>query len=93
MPPVSFSLRPEDIVRFHDAISCLSKFSDLIGLEAHQGKVGVYLHLLVLHNMLHLKLILNYEARLDSTGLFQDCLCCDFLERRWFPPVVQMFGG
>ncbi|MCJ1393789.1 hypothetical protein MMC18_006665 [Xylographa bjoerkii] len=37
MPTLSFTLNPEGVVRIHDAVVCLAKFSDTVGLEARTG--------------------------------------------------------
>lgn len=40
MPVLSFTLPPEGVVRIHDAILCLAKFSETVSLEAHRKNVG-----------------------------------------------------
>lgn len=40
MPVLSFTLSPEGVVRIHDAILCLAKFSETVSLEAHRNNVG-----------------------------------------------------
>ena len=40
MPALAFVLSPEGVVRIHDAIFCLSKFGELVGLEARSDIVG-----------------------------------------------------
>lgn len=40
MPVLSFTLSPEGVVRVHDAILCLAKFSETVSLEAHRKNVG-----------------------------------------------------
>ena len=40
MPTLVFTLVPEGVVRIHDAMLCLAKFSDTIGLEARRDQVG-----------------------------------------------------
>ena len=40
MTTLNFTLAPDGVVRIHDAISCLSKFSEFVGLEAYPNKVG-----------------------------------------------------
>lgn len=40
MPVLSFTLSPDGVVRIHDAILCLAKFSETVSLEAHCNKVG-----------------------------------------------------
>ena len=40
MPTLAFTLAPEGVVRVHDALVCLAKFSDVVGLEASRDQVG-----------------------------------------------------
>ena len=40
MPTLGFTLGPEGVVRIHDAVLCLAKFSDTVGLEASSDRVG-----------------------------------------------------
>ena len=42
MTSLKFTLAPEGIVRMHDAISCLARFNETIGLEARRDKVGPF---------------------------------------------------
>lgn len=37
---LSFTLSPEAVARVHDAVLCLSKFSDSVSIEARPDKVG-----------------------------------------------------
>lgn len=37
------TLGPEGAVRIHDAVLCLARFSDAVGLEVLHDKVGFYL--------------------------------------------------
>lgn len=39
MHTVAFTLSPEGVVRVHDAVVCLSKFSESVSLEARHDKV------------------------------------------------------
>lgn len=39
MNTLSFSLTLEGVVRIHDAVSCLAKFSEVVSLEAREDKV------------------------------------------------------
>ena len=39
MPILSFTLTLEGVVRVHDAVLCLAKFSEVVSLEARQDKV------------------------------------------------------
>ncbi|MCJ1281330.1 hypothetical protein MMC26_000649 [Xylographa opegraphella] len=41
MPTLSFTVGPEGVVRIHDAVLCLAKFSDTVGLEARSDGVGL----------------------------------------------------
>jgi len=40
MHTLSFTLTLEGVVRIHDAVLCLAKFSEVVSLEARQDKVG-----------------------------------------------------
>ena len=40
MPTFGFTLTPESVVRVHDAILCLAKFNETVGLEARRNEVG-----------------------------------------------------
>lgn len=40
MHTLSFSLTLEGVVRIHDAVLCLAKFSEVVSLEARKDKVG-----------------------------------------------------
>lgn len=40
MNTLSFTLSPEAVARVHDAVLCLSKFSDSVSIEARPDKVG-----------------------------------------------------
>lgn len=40
MHTLSFTLSPEAVARVHDAVLCLSKFSDSVSIEARTDKVG-----------------------------------------------------
>lgn len=42
MHTLSFTLGPEGVVRIHDAVLCLAKFSESVSLEAREDKVGIY---------------------------------------------------
>ena len=37
---LSFTLSPEAVVRVHDAVLCLAKFSEVVSLEARPDHVG-----------------------------------------------------
>ncbi|MCJ1304496.1 hypothetical protein MMC08_007308, partial [Hypocenomyce scalaris] len=39
MPALTFTLSPEGVVRVHDAILCLAKFSETVSLEARRSKL------------------------------------------------------
>ena len=39
MDALSFTLTLEGVIRVHDAILCLAKFSEVVSLEAHKDKV------------------------------------------------------
>lgn len=39
MHTLAFTLSPEGVVRVHDAVVCLSKFSDSVSMEARHDKV------------------------------------------------------
>lgn len=39
MHTLSFSLTLEGVVRIHDAVLCLAKFSEVVSLEAREDKV------------------------------------------------------
>lgn len=39
MHMLNFTLSPEGVVRIHDAVLCLAKFSELVSLEARQDTV------------------------------------------------------
>lgn len=39
MHTLAFTLSPEGVVRVHDAVVCLSKFSESVSLEARHDKV------------------------------------------------------
>lgn len=39
MHTLSFSLTLEGVVRIHDAVLCLAKFSEVVSLEARKDKV------------------------------------------------------
>lgn len=41
MQTLSFTLSPEAIARVHDAVLCLSKFSESVSIEARLDKVGL----------------------------------------------------
>ena len=43
MHTLSFTLPLEGVVRIHDAVLCLAKFSEVVSLEAHKDKVRDYL--------------------------------------------------
>lgn len=36
---LSFTLTPDGVVRVHDAVLCLAKFSEVVSLEARQDRV------------------------------------------------------
>ena len=40
MHPLRFVLKPEAVIRIHDAIQCLAKFSEIVSVEAREDKVG-----------------------------------------------------
>lgn len=40
MQTLNFTLTPDGVVRVHDAVLCLAKFSEVVGFEAHRDKVG-----------------------------------------------------
>ena len=48
MQTLNFTLTPEGVIRVHDAVLCLAKFSEVVGFEAHRDKVG---HLILLDFM------------------------------------------
>lgn len=39
MHPLRFVLKPEAVIRVHDAVLCLAKFSEIVSLEAREDKV------------------------------------------------------
>ena len=39
MHTLKFTLSPEGVVRVHDAVLCLAKFSEIVSLEAREDKV------------------------------------------------------
>lgn len=39
MHTLGFTLSPEAVIRIHDAIVCLAKFSEIVSLEAREEKV------------------------------------------------------
>ena len=41
MQTLKFILQPENVSRVHDALICLSKFSESVSLEARRDKVGI----------------------------------------------------
>ena len=41
MNTLSFILSPEAVIRLHDAVLCLAKFSEIVSLEAREDKVGL----------------------------------------------------
>ena len=48
MNTLNFSMTLEGVVRIHDAVLCLSKFSEVVSLEARKDKVRENLVYLVL---------------------------------------------
>lgn len=52
MHTLAFTLSPEGVVRVHDAVVCLSKFSESVSLEARHDKVP--------HHSTHLVEYLTY---------------------------------
>ena len=42
MTTLSFTLSPDAVAKIHDTIVCLSKFSELVGLDATSDKVRPY---------------------------------------------------
>ena len=40
MPILRFTLNLEGVVRIHDAVLCLAKFSEIVSLEARKDRVG-----------------------------------------------------
>ncbi len=39
MPTLTFTLTPEGVVRLHDVIVCLAKFSESVSVEARRNTV------------------------------------------------------
>lgn len=40
MPTLSFTISPQGLARFHDAISCLAKFNEIVSIEAKERGVS-----------------------------------------------------
>lgn len=40
MTDLAFVVSPDGVVRMHDALICLAKFGEVVGLEAYSDKVS-----------------------------------------------------
>ena len=41
MPTLRFTLRPGNVSRLHDVLTCLAKFNEVVGFEAQPDRVGI----------------------------------------------------
>lgn len=54
MHTLSFSLTLEGVVRVHDAVLCLAKFSEVVSLEARKDKVRETPSFCLIHVDIHI---------------------------------------
>ncbi len=66
---LSFSVNLEGVVRIHDAVQCLAKFSDTVSLEARSDCVRISLQSITTF------VLITFQAYIDNAKLFEIRIC------------------
>jgi len=74
---LSFTLSPEGIVRLHDIVLCLGKFSESVSIEARRDRVCD-------QQPQEQPLLMSITAQSDRSQLLKVCLCIIFVGQSSF---------